>query len=116
MMKHTTLPQEHQKEWMGFCEKLSKISLTKDMTLGINIIYKHLEDSMTLHRNDWPVLSALESPNTPNELGRTPIDRAASKGCTEIVKILLPLLDNPNAPDNTGWTPIIQILSKFWPK
>ena len=48
----------------------------------------------------------MESPNTPNELGRTPIDRAASKGCTEIVKILVPLLDNPNAPDNTGWTPI----------
>ena len=103
MMKNT---QEHQKEWMGFSKKLSKLSLTKDMTLGLNIIYKNLEHSMTLHRKDWSVLSALESPNTPNELGRTPIDRAASKGCTEIVKILVPLLDNPNAPDNTGWTPI----------
>ena len=67
MMKYTTLPQEHQKEWMGFGKKLSKISLTKDMTLGINIIYKHLEDSMTLHRNDWSVLSVLQSPNTPNK-------------------------------------------------
>ena len=40
MMKNTTLPQEHQNEWKGFCQKLSKLSLTKDMTLGLNIIYK----------------------------------------------------------------------------
>merc|ERR1719510_707323 len=50
MTQNTTLSQEHQKEWMDFCEKLCKLNLTKDMTPGLNFIYKQLEDSVTLHK------------------------------------------------------------------
>ena len=31
MTQKATLSQEHQKEWMDFCENLSKLNLTKDM-------------------------------------------------------------------------------------
>ena len=49
---------------------------------------------------------------------------AASKGNTEIVKILVPLTDNPNAPVNSGKTPyqvaqneeICEILAKHFQK
>ena len=46
-----------------------------------------------------------EKPNAPDEDGVTPIFVAASKGHTEIVKILAPLTDRPNAPDKDGKTP-----------
>merc|ERR1712016_574215 len=49
MTQNTTLSQEHQKEWMDFCEKLCKLNLTKDMTLPLNCIYGQLEDSVTLN-------------------------------------------------------------------
>ena len=48
MMKNTTLSEEHQREWSNFCEKLSKSNLTKDMMLGLNLIYEQLENSTTL--------------------------------------------------------------------
>merc|ERR1739846_246998 len=48
MTPKATLSQEHQKEWMDFCEKLSKLNLIKDMTPGLNFIYERLEDSETL--------------------------------------------------------------------
>ena len=48
MKPNTKLSQEHQKEWMKFCEKLSKLHLTKDMTQPLNYIYGQLEDSVTL--------------------------------------------------------------------
>ena len=38
MTQKATLSQVHQKEWMNFCEKLSKLNLTKDMTPGLNFI------------------------------------------------------------------------------
>ena len=47
-----------------------------------------------------------DTPNAPDENGKTPIWCAALKGHTEIVKILAPLTDNPNAPDGYGQTPI----------
>ena len=31
MKQNTKLSKEHQNEWMRFCEKLSKLNLTKDM-------------------------------------------------------------------------------------
>merc|ERR1719242_1774583 len=51
MTQNTTLSQEHQKEWMDFCEKLCKLNLTKDMTPGLNFIYEQLEDSVILQKN-----------------------------------------------------------------
>merc|ERR1719219_23212 len=38
------LSQEHQNQWVDFCEKLS----TKNMTLGLKFICEQLEDSVTL--------------------------------------------------------------------
>ena len=122
MSQSTTLSQEHQKEWMKFCEKLSKLNLTNDMTPGLNFIYEHLEDSVTLNRAYWSALftlhseasvesvkimaSLFENPNAPDEFGKTPIYMAAEMGHINIVKILAPLTDNPNAPDKNGHTPI----------
>merc|ERR1712020_316066 len=56
MMQNNRLSQEHQKEWMDFCEKLCKLNLTKDMTPGLNFIYKQLEDSVTLHKTYWSAI------------------------------------------------------------
>merc|ERR1719510_849521 len=56
MTQNTTLSQEHQKEWMDFCEKLSKLNLTKSMTPGLNFIYKQLEDSVTLQKTYWSAI------------------------------------------------------------
>merc|ERR1719433_293500 len=122
MSQSTTLSQEHQKEWMKFCEKLNKLNLTNDMTPGLNFIYEHLEDSVTLNRVYWSALftlhseasvesvkimaSLFENPNAPDEFGKTPIYMAAEMGHINIVKILAPLTDNPNAPDEDGKTPI----------
>ena len=53
MMKNTTLSEEHQREWSNFCEKLSKLNLTKDMTRGLNNIYEDLENSHTLYESYW---------------------------------------------------------------
>ena len=56
MTRNNRLSQEHQKEWMDFCEKLYKLNLTKDMTPGLNFIYKQLEDSVTLHKTYWSAI------------------------------------------------------------
>ena len=132
MEQYAKLSEEHQKEWMDFCEKLSKLNLTKDMTPPLNYIYGQLEDSVTLYRTYWCAINRdlshfslpessgystsadivrimaplIENPNAPGEYGRTPIGQAAWIGHTEIVKILAPLTDNPNAPDKWGITPI----------
>ena len=117
MTQNTTLSQEHQKEWMDFCEKLSKLNLTKDLTPGLNFIYERLEDSVTLNGVYQSALRAasaetvkimaplFESPNAPNEDGKTPIREAARFGHTEFIKILACLTDNPNAPDKAGLSP-----------
>ena len=47
-----------------------------------------------------------DNPNTPNNIGKTPIYWAAYNGHTEIVKILAPLTDNANGPSWNGNTPI----------
>ena len=123
MAKNTKLSQEHQKEWMNFCEKLRKLNLTGDITPELNFIYEQLEDSKTLNRAfQFACLSGnnqksvkivtlmaplMENPNAPNGDGNTPIHTAAENGHTEIVEILAPLTDNPNAPDHYGTTPII---------
>ena len=118
MTQKTILSQAHQKEWMDFCEKLSKLNLTKEMTPGLNFIYQQLEASArfnTAYKAALFVVSAeiieimvslIEYPNASMEYGRTPIYRAACNGYTEIVKILAPLTDNPNAPNSNGRTPI----------
>ena len=57
MQNNTLLSEEHQKEWMDFCEKLSKLDLTRDMDPGLNLIYTCLEKSVTLNRVYWSALS-----------------------------------------------------------
>ena len=47
-----------------------------------------------------------DNPNAPDEVGDTPLHRAAINGHTEIVKILAPLTDTLNDPDKYGRTPI----------
>merc|ERR1719492_257220 len=49
MELYAKLSEEHQKEWKDFCEKLSKLNLTKDMISPLNYIYSKLEDSVTLN-------------------------------------------------------------------
>ena len=118
MKLNTKLSLVHQKEWMDFCEKLSKLNLRKDMTPGLNFIYQQLEASArfnTAYKAALFVVSAeiieimvplIEYPNASMEYGRTPIYRAACNGYTEIVKILAPLTDNPNCANARGETPI----------
>ena len=50
MMKNDPLFPKYQKEWMDFCEKLSKLNLTKDMSPELDFIYEHLDESVTLNR------------------------------------------------------------------
>ena len=87
MTQNTTLPQIHQKEWMDFCEKLSKLNLTKEMTPGLNFIYQQLEESVRLNK-------AYEA--------------ALSIASAEIIGIMAPLIEYPNAPCKLHWegTPI----------
>merc|ERR1719367_249965 len=131
MVHYAKLSEEHQKEWKNFCEKLSKLNLTKDMTPPLNYIYSKLEDSVTLNGTYWDAIRLTENssvdgsagykssveivrimaplignPNVANKLGESPIDHAIRWGHTEIVKILAPLTANPNAPDERGYTPI----------
>ena len=125
MTQNTTLSQEHQKEWMRFGEKLSKLNLAKDMTPSLNYIYGQLDDSVTIEKTYWDAImsngdlshlssgeivrimaSLIENPNAPREDGNTPINWVAQNGCTEIVKILAPMTHNPNVPDQSGMTPI----------
>ena len=54
---HNKLLLGHQKEWKKFCEKLSKVNLTKDMTPALNYIYVQLEDSMTLNETYWSAIT-----------------------------------------------------------
>ena len=110
MMQNTTLSQVHQKEWMKFCENLSKLILTKDMIepLALNYIYGQLEDSVTLNETYWFAICTsseystfaeivrimaplIENPNSLSEDGDTTICWAAQNGHAEIVKILAPL-------------------------
>ena len=53
MKSNTKLSQEHQNEWMKFCEKLSKLILTKEMTPAMNYIFAKFEDSVTLYGTYW---------------------------------------------------------------
>ena len=127
MMQNTTLSQVHQKEWMKFCENLSKLILTKDMIepLALNYIYGQLEDSVTLNETYWFAICTsseystfaeivrimaplIENPNSLSEDGDTTICWAAQNGHAEIVKILAPLTNNPNAPNQYGSTPIFK--------
>ena len=43
MEHYATLSEEDQKEWKDFCEKLSKLNLTKDMTAPLNYIMVNLK-------------------------------------------------------------------------
>ena len=135
MKRNTKLSNEHQNEWIRFCEMLSKVNLTKDMTPALNYIYGLLENSVTLDETFWIAIKCegdlsdlyeeivrimaplIENPNAPrmvdinffskrNNYNCTPIYFAAHNGSTEIVKILAPLTDNPNAPNEEGETPI----------
>ena len=53
MKQNTELSQENQKDWMDFCENLSKLNLTKDMTPQLNYIYGQLDDSVILYHTFW---------------------------------------------------------------
>ena len=100
MLKNSTLPalpQEHRKEWRDFCEKLSKSNLTKDMTLGLNLIYEELEQSRSLNWTYWSGI--------PRKYKKCHFSLNC-KQRIEIVKIMSPFMENPNAPDRNGWTPI----------
>ena len=50
--------------------------------------------------------SKVENVNAPKPEGWTPIQLAAKKGFTEIVKILASKVDNPNAIAPNGLTPL----------
>ena len=78
-----------------------------DFRKKIRESYKKMESSA----EDMEIVKILapwtDNPNTPNNLGITPISWAADRGHTEIVQILAPLTDNPNdAPNEYKWTPI----------
>ena len=60
MEHYAKLSEEHQKEWKDFCEKLSKLNLTKDMTPPLNYIYSKLEDSVTLDGTYWNAIRLTE--------------------------------------------------------
>ena len=104
MTQRKILSQEHKNEWMDFCEKLSKLKFTNDMTHGLNFIYGCLEDSWTLDETYWSAHYGasyyfMEQYNTfKNTL--------SGIKSVEIVRIMAPLLENPNAPDKWGKTPI----------
>jgi len=131
MEHYAKLSEEHQKEWKDFCEKLSKLNLTKDIIPPLNYIYSKLEDSVKLNETYWNAIRLTENssvdgsagykssveivrimaplignPNVANKCGESPLHHAIYWGHTEIVKILAPLIDNPNAPDNYGKPPI----------
>ena len=53
MTQQTMLSQEHQKEWMEFCEKLSKLIFMKEMMSPLNYIYAQFEDSVPLYGTYW---------------------------------------------------------------
>merc|ERR1719367_2389060 len=117
---YAKLSEEHQKKWKDFCEKLSKLNLTKDMTTSLNYIYSQLEDSVTLKITYCNVIfDVMNTSNysdnfkecieiirlmAPLVIGKARVINywtiydAACNGYTEIVKILVPSTDNPNAP------------------
>ena len=109
MAQKNILTEMQQKEWSNFCDKLNKLDLTKEMTIGLNFIYERLEDSVTLNEVYQSALSAVsietvkimaplfDNPNAPYKNGCSHIYLAAFKGHTEIVKILAPLSGAPNA-------------------
>jgi len=49
--------------------------------------------------------------NVADQHGSTPLHRAASKGNTTLVKLLLSYHANPNARDSTGSTPLLVDIS-----
>ena len=59
MKQNTKLSKEQQNEWMRFCEKLSKVNLTKDMTPALNYIYGQLDDSETLYATYWFAIKSI---------------------------------------------------------
>jgi len=81
MQQYAKLSEEHQKEWMDFCEKLSKLNLTKDMTTGLNYIFGKLEDSETLNKAYWSVIHK---------------HYLSTNEAVEILRIMAPLMENPN--------------------
>ena len=83
MEHYAKLSEEHQKEWKDFCEKLSKVNLTKDMTPALNYIYGQFENSVTLYGTFWIAIKC--------EGDLSDLDE-------EIVRIMAPLIENPNAP------------------
>ena len=130
MKTSTKLSQENQNEWIIFCEKLSKLNITQDMTLQLKYIFGKLDDSVKLNETYWLTIMSIvdlselsvessgyaeivrimapliDNNNVPDENGWTPIYRAAYNGNTEVIKILAPLINNPNAPNKYGRTPI----------
>ena len=114
MMKDTTLSQEHQKEWSKFCEKLSKSNITKDMMLGLNLIYEQLEDSWTINETYCSAIPKYESYDSDMEedwffqysLKSKKTHQRTCNQRVEIIKIMSPLMKNPNARGRRGNTPI----------
>ena len=125
MKMSTMLSHEHQEEWIRFCEKLSKLNITQDMTPPLKYIFGELDDSVTLNATYWCTIMSIrndmisgyadiirimapliDNPNAPTKCGTTPIHWATMCSHSEIVKILAPLTDYPNAPNENGETPI----------
>ena len=138
MKTSTILSQEHQEEWIRFCEKLSKLNITQDMTPPLKYIFGELDNSVTLNATYWCTIMSIrndmisgyadiirimapliDNNNVPDENGWTPIYRAAYNGNTEVIKILAPLINNPNKYGRTpiysaacfGYTEIVKILA-----
>merc|ERR1719510_1632336 len=89
MTQNNRLSQEHQKEWMDFCEKLYKLNLTKDMAPGLNFIYKQLEDSVTLHKTYWSAITRDSSSDSESLQSSMSANLSA-----EIVRIMAPLFES----------------------
>ena len=60
-------------------------------------------------------MDSTETPNIPDNNGRTPIHWASENGHLEIIKLLMTSSDDlTNARDNNGWTPL-DVAKDYWP-
>ena len=106
MMQKNTLSQMHQKEWMDFCEKLSKLNLTKEMTPGLNFIYQQLEESVRLNKAYEAALSIASAELEESDRLEDCYGAALSIASAETIGIMAPLIEHSNAPKYFGKTPI----------
>merc|ERR1719367_124200 len=116
MKYNAKLSEEHQKEWKDFCEKLSKLNLTKDMTPPLNYIYGQLEDSVTLNGTYWDAIRLKRKlfckPNLIrlteqfSAEGENMASSLSIKLSVQIVRIMAPLIENSIVANEFEESPI----------